>query len=1017
MKKYWKSLEELDAINSNKKIEPQVEFSIEGLTKDEVKQRFKTNRRDFLKMLGFTAAYGAAAASCQQPVRKAIPFLHKPEEIIPGVANHYATTFFDGQDYASLVIKVRDGRPIKVEGNEMSSITQGGTSARIQASVLGLYDTARLQHPLKAGKEISWENADKEIIKQLEDIAAREGKIVIISSSIISPSAKNLLNEFKAKYPTTEVVFVDAMSHSAMLEANKATFDLETIPEYHFDKAEIIVGFNADFLGNWISPIEYSADYIKGRDLTGGKKKMSKHYQFESYMSLTGSNADVRYPIKPSEEKAILLNLYNKIAAKSNIQTLKAPHSPVDVSDLANELLNHPSKSLIVSGTNDIQIQILVNGINFLLANLGVTLEFERQTLTKQGVDRKLNAAMGALKEGKVDAVILWNANLLYHCPHAEKMTGLLKKAKLSIAISSKNDETAKHLQYVLPMNHYLESWADAEPVTRKFSLGQPTINPLWNTRQAEENFMKWSGIEGNYRDYIQKYWESNIFPLQNEHSTFKAFWNASLQQGVFEAEASNFECPVFNFDYVAQNAADISKPDASEGIELVLYQKVGIGVGDYANNPWLQELPDPISKAVWDNYIAVSPNYAKEMGWKQEDVLTVDGKFELPVLIQPGQPKGTVSIALGYGRTDAGKIGNDIGQNASLLIAHKDKVRKYAGQSISLEKTSKTYPLATTQTHHSMEGREIVKETTLAEYMMDTKSGNESHFLFKEKFLDDKEENRLGITLYEKKDFPGAHWGLAIDFNKCTGCNACVVACQAENNIAVIGKEEVKNRRIMHWIRVDRYYSTEDGTLGSELVSENPEVFHQPLMCQHGDNAPCENVCPVAATPHSKEGLNSMAYNRCIGTRYCMNNCPYHVRRFNWYQYVDNDKFDYTFNDEYSKMVLNPDVVVRERGVVEKCSLCVQRIQEGKLIAKNEGRELRDGEIQPACAQACPTNAITFGDTNNENSKVLKLFKDDRSYGLLEELHVLPSVMYMTKVRNKDAQKSHGHEHGEHHS
>ena len=1015
MKKYWKSLEELEAINKNEKMEVQPEFSIEGLTQDEIKNRFKSNRRDFLKLLGFTAAYGAAAASCQQPVRKAIPFLHKPAEVTPGVANHYATSFFDGNDYASLVIKVRDGRPIKVEGNELSSITQGGTSARIQASVLGLYDTARLQHPLKEGNEISWDKADREITKELEAIAARDGKIMIITHTVISPSAKQVLADFVAKYPSTEIVYVDTISYTAMLEANKNTFGIETIPAYHFDKAEVIVGFNADFLGNWLSPIEYAADYAKGRDLTGGKKKMSKHYQFESRMSLTGSNADVRFPIKPSEEKAILLNLYNAIASKSNMQTLSAPQSPVDISKVAEDLLNHNSKSLVVSGTNDVYIQSLVNGLNYLLANLGSTLEFERRTLTKQGNDRKFKAAITQIKDGKVDAAILWDINPGYHCPHAEKMIGFLKKTKLTVAITSKNDETAKHLKYALPMNHYLESWGDAEAVTRKYSLAQPTINPLWNTRQAEENFMKWAGIEGNYRDYVKKYWEANMFPLQTEYTSFSSFWNHSLQKGVFEPEAENFECPLFNFDYVNQNAAAFSKIEAPEGIELVLYQKIGLGTGEYANNPWLQELPDPISKAVWDNYIAVSPNFAKEMGWEQEDVLQVGDKFELPVLIQPGQPKGTVSIALGYGRTDAGKIGNGIGKNAFLLIEHKNGMRQYAGQSIALSKTSKTYPLATTQTHHSMEGREIVKETTLAEYVMDTKSGNESHFLFKEKYLTGNVEDRLGITLYKKRDFPGAHWGLAVDFNKCTGCNACVVACQAENNVAVIGKEEVKNRRIMHWLRIDRYYSTEDGTLGSELVSENPEVVHQPVMCQHGDNAPCENVCPVAATPHSKEGLNSMAYNRCIGTRYCMNNCPYHVRRFNWYQYAENDKFDYNFNDEYSRMVLNPDVVVRERGVVEKCSLCVQRIQEGKLRAKSEGRELRDGEIQPACAQACPTNAITFGDTNNESSKVFKLFEDDRSYGLLEELHVLPSVMYMTKVRNKDAEASHGHD--EHHS
>ena len=1009
MKKYWKSLEEL----KNKNTEIQPEFSIEGLTDKEVKQKFKSNRRDFLKMLGFTAAYGAAAASCEQPVRKAIPFLHKPEEVVPGVANHYATTFFDGHDYASLVVKVRDGRPIKIEGNEESSITKGGTNARAQASVLDLYDSTRLQFPTKDGKEISWEKADQEIKSQLESIASSGGKIAIVSSTLISPSSKKILADFIAKYPSTEVVYVDDISHSAMIEANKETFGLETIPVYHFDKAEIIVGFNADFLGNWISPIEYAADYVKGRDLTQGKK-MSKHYQFESYMSLTGSNADVRFPIKPSEEKAILIDLYNKIASKSNFATLEAGHSPVDVSQLAEDLLAKPSKSLLISGTNDVHIQSLVNAINFLLTNLGTTMEFERQTLTRQGSDKKFKVLVGELKEGKVDGLILWNTNPAYFCPHGSKIMEFSQKAKLTVSITSKMDETAKNMKYALPMNHYLEAWGDAEPVTRKFSLAQPTINPLWNTRQAEENFMAWVGLEGNYHQFIQKYWEENIFPLQTECTNFTKFWNKSLQKGVFEIEPALFECPTFDFEYFDRET-EVTKLDPSEGIEVVLYEKIGLGTGRYANNPWLQELPDPISKAVWDNYIAVSPNYAEEMGWAQEDVLTVDDKFNLPVLIQPGQPKGTVSIALGYGRTEVGKIGNGIGQNAFLLIGHKDTNRNYAGQSISLKKTADTYPLATTQTHHSMEAREIVKETTFAEYVMDSKSGNESHFLFKEKFLDDKRDDRRGVTMYKKHDFPGAHWGLSIDFNKCTGCNACVIGCQAENNVAVIGKQEVKNRRIMHWLRVDRYYSTETGEVGSELVSENPEVFHQPLMCQHGDNAPCENVCPVAATPHSKEGLNSMAYNRCIGTRYCMNNCPYHVRRFNWYQYVDNDKFDYTFNDEYSRMVLNPDVVVRERGVVEKCTLCVQRIQEGKLIAKNEGRELRDGDIKPACVQACPTDAIIFGDTNQDESRVSQMHLDDRSYGLLEELHVLPSVMYMTKVRNKEADKS-THGHGEEH-
>ncbi len=1028
MKKYWRSLEELESIKKNENLEPSIEFSTEGLSNDEIKNKYVSNRRDFLKLLGFTTAYAVAATSCQQPVRKAIPFLQRPDEITPGVANHYATTIVTPDDYASVVVKVRDGRPIKIEGNKLSKITQGGTNARIQAAVLDLYDTARLQHPLKKGQKTSWDKADAEITKQLADIAASGKKIIIMAQTVLSPSTKKLFEEFKTKYPTTEIVYLDPVSYSAMIDANEATFGKAAIPYYRFDKANVIVGFNADFLGTWLSPVQFAADYAKTRDLTSGQTEISRHYQFESLMSLTGSNADYRQYIKPAQEKKLLIKLHNAIAAKVGGTPVKELKCGYKIDKLVNDLMANKGKSLVVSGTNDKYIQVLVNAINNMLGSYGTTIDFTRETLLKQGRDSKLHEAFGAIKDGKAGAVIFYHANPVYTCPMGDKKAAIIKKVPLSIAITDKVDETAANVQYVLPDNNFLESWSDAEPVSGMFSLGQPTINKLWDTRQAQESFMKWTGIGGTFYDYMKKYWMENILAKQevavNENANdkdknkeanqeqaneaqgivdFVSGWTKALQDGVYETEI-NAEAPAFNQAYLKENEEKITEFKKPQGLQLVVYEKIGIGSGLMANNPWLQELPDPITKATWDNYVTVAPKTAEEKGWKQEDVVKVkagDVEVELPVLIQPGQDLTTIGIALGYGRKAAGPVADQVGgASAMVFVKAKDGNRVFSGIPVEVSKTGKTYPLAQTQTHDTMEGRGeiIARETTLAAWQKDKHSGNEKHVFFKDKL----EHVNLYKNGYNPEDYPGHHWGLAIDYNKCTGCSACIIACQVENNIAIVGKEQVRRRRNMHWLRIDRYYSTVEEELYSE-VKNNPEVFHQPVMCQHCDNAPCENVCPVAATPHTVEGLNSMAYNRCIGTRYCMANCPYKVRRFNWFNFVEGGDYNYLFNDEVKRMVLNPDVVVRQRGVVEKCTLCVQRIQEGKLKAKTEGRELKDGEIEVACEQACPTGAIVFGDTNMEGARIIKLFQDERSYGLLEELKTLPSVVYMTKVRNKD--------------
>lgn len=990
MEKYWKSIEEKytqkdNLVSHNKRNQVNNE-SIDALF-DEKTFNAQSSRRDFLKVFGFSIASAAVAASCEQPVRKAIPYLIRPKEITPGVANYYASTFFDGKDYCSILVKVRDGRPIKIEGNELSNVTRGGTSAIVQASVLNLYDDSRYQFPAIKKEQKDWEAIDSEIMQLLTKLDKEKKDIVLLSNSIISPAGQEIIQEFQKKYPKVRWVQYDTISSSGILDANQVCFDIRAIPSYRFDKADLIVSFGADFLGTWISPIEFTKQYTAARSLTGGQTKLVKHIQFESGMSLTGSNADKRIPIKPSQEKIILANLYNEIASVSGYQVFQVPTSPVDIKPYAEDLLSHKQKSVLVSGSNDVNTQIIVNAINLMLGNYGKTIDPERPLLHRKGSDKQMQEFVSSLNNGQVGGVIFYECNPVYDYPEPEKIIHGLSLTELSVSISSTKNETAEIATFICPSHHHLESWGDFEIKPESFSLSQPTIRPLFKTRQGMENLLKWAGIETSYHEFIKNYWLRNIFP-KSDRTDFFSFWNTCLRDGIFElpGKTNNFKASISN--KILQKAFGSFRE--SNGLEITFYEKVGIGDGRYANNPWLQEMPDPVTRVTWDNYICVPPKMAAENGWNTNDILTINNKVALPVLVQPGQADGTVSVALGYGRTAAGKVAEGVGGNGYSLLKIEDEQLQYCHTVDKIEKTGSDYYLAITQHHHSMEGREIVREASLKDYLKDPGAGNEFH----------KEVEQHNDTLYKKHDFPGHHWGMAIDLNKCTGCSACLIACTAENNVPVVGKNEVLRTHEMHWIRIDRYYT------GHE---DNPAVVRQPVMCQHCDNAPCENVCPVAATNHSDEGINQMAYNRCIGTRYCNNNCPYKVRRFNWFDYTRADSFKRNLVDtegmtlDLRRMVLNPDVTVRAKGVIEKCSFCIQRIQAAKLTAKLEKRMLQDGEIRTACQQACPAEAIVFGDTNDPESKVSKMFKDPRNYHLLEELHVLPSVGYLTKISHRE--------------
>jgi molybdopterin-containing oxidoreductase family iron-sulfur binding subunit len=1019
-KKYWQSFGELnnsEAYQQAAKDEFREELPFETADDKGFLQAI-TPRRDFLKYVGFSTAAAAVAASCEVPVKKAIPFANKPEDIVPGVANYYATTYVQDGDVVSVLAKVRDGRPIKIEGNELSPVTKGGTSARVQASVLDLYDTARLRFPTIDGKEVTFEAVDKAVGDAL---AGLKTSVVFLTSTITSPTTKAIISEVIAKYPGTRHITYDAISYSGILLANQATYGKKIIPSYKFDKAKVIVSLSADFLGTWLSPIEFAKQYAKGKKIDEKNPDMLKHFHFESVASLTGSNADERFLHRPSQMGAVALALLNAVTGKSPV--LDDAKLLAHVSKAANALIANKGKSLVVSGSNDVNVQIIVNAINDALQSNGNTIDCSSAYNTREGIDEDFAKLIDDMNAGNVGALLIHGANPAYTWYDSKKFADGLKKVNIAISFNPKNDETTQLCKYSIPDHHYLESWGDAEAKTGNYSFLQPTIAPLFKTRQWQDSLLKWSGSTQDYLAYLKTYWSKSLGD---------SGWNKALQDGVLTHEISGGATTApFNGGSVAAAAAAIGSAKKGGKIELQLYEKIAIGAGQQASNPWLQELPDPVTRATWDNYVIVSPALAKELlkidlndngqadayevqPPKKVVKVTVNGKSVLlPALIIPGTHSETIGIAVGYGRTEKiGKAVEGTGQNVFPFAALNGATVNFSNADVQVELTSDTYKVALTQTHSSYDTKqgkrtEVMKELALVSFKEDPNEIREDREKELKPFGGLAQFEKQG-TIYPYFDKPGIHWGMSVDLNTCTGCAACVVACHAENNVPVVGKPEVLRFHDMHWLRIDRYYSGD---------VENPKVVFQPLMCQHCDNAPCENVCPVAATNHSSEGLNQMTYNRCIGTRYCANNCPYKVRRFNWADYTGADSFPdnqtevlndvvLDMNDDLTRMVLNPDVTVRSRGVIEKCSFCVQRLQEGKLKAKKESRPLEDADIKTACQQACPTDAIVFGNANSKHSaiSITRLENPLRTFYSLEQLHVLPNVNYLAKVRNLDA-------------
>jgi molybdopterin-containing oxidoreductase family iron-sulfur binding subunit len=1015
------------------------------------------SRRTFLRLAGF--AFAGAVAGCQRaPVEYAIPPLSLSEGSIPGRSVFYASTCGACNAGCGVLVKTRDGRPIKLEGNPNHPLSKGGLCAVGQASILGLYDSQRLQYPLKSGERATWASVDTEIRAELEEIRRQGKKVCFLSGTINSPTTREAIAKFLSSFPATRRVVYDPLSCSAIREAHWQTHGIRVLPAYRLAQAEVLVSFDADFLGTWISPVAFAADYQAGRYLQGPAPHLSYHVQFESRLSLTGTKADQRLCLAPGELGVVMTQLAARIAQKAELnwgggegETSSVPTPFLD--DLAQRLWNSRGRCLVLCGSDDVAQQLVCNFLNHLLHNYGSTLDVEKPSYQNQSDDQDLQALLAELRQGQIGALFIYRSNPLYDLPEGQALAERLPAVPLVVSFAPRVDESADRAHYVCPEPHYLETWNDAEAVDGVVSLYQPTFQPQGEPRSVLETLAAWTGSRRSAYDQLRDNWQAQIYPRSLITVGFQEFWNQALRDGSVRVKSRA------DFPLLAASAGGLSGAPSGQGpvvaasalfpgrtsplasarpfnhtavspirrapsvpngaFTLIPYAKVGMPNGSHAYNPWLHELPDPITKVTWDNYACLSPASADRLGLSQGDVVRLEStvaagdSLELPVIIQPGQHDEVVAVAIGYGSKLSERFARigppwleaapTVGVNGRVGINVAPLLSNRAGaihHSVRLMKIDRRQLLACTQDQPTLRmpsaqvlGREplpIIRETTLPVLSSPAQG---------------RQAAETGAEDLWPNDHPstGPRWGLAIDLNGCTGCSACVIACQAENNIPVVGKDEMRRHREMHWLRIDRYYSApaKSPVDGGPRKETEVDVAHQPMLCQHCGNAPCEVVCPVLATVHSAEGLNQQVYNRCVGTRYCANNCPYKVRRFNW--------FDYAHDDQLQNLVLNPDVTVRTRGVMEKCTLCVQRIQEAKIEARRLGHPVSDGDIQTACQQSCPTKVIVFGDLNDPQSRAARLSKSTRAYHVLEELNVQSAVSYLAIVRNRAAEDVQG--------
>jgi len=955
------------------------------------------SRRQFLKLFSAGAALAAVAAGCRRPDHKLVPAVTAPEYQIPGLPLFYTTVFQHKNAAYGLLVKAREGRPIKIEGNDRHPISQGASTAYAQALLYTLYDPDRIRR-VRLGQQLQapLQAALEEIANVLRQ-TAQQGKLCYLCiEEHASPTYGALLEQLQQRFPWLRVVFLPSFLADTAAELNAQALGIaaEFVP--HLGRADYILSIEADPLGTDRYALWHIRNFAERRRLRSRTEGMNRLVAVEALMTLTGTNADTRIRMHPAAFEGFLAALVREIARQRSLPEpilRAAAQIPAAYAEkaqsIAGELLQAGDRAVVLVGAHlPASVHALALAINWALGSIGPGKVLDPAFLLPNSHPKRpeLERLHADLQSDKVGAVIFANVNPEYSAPW--ELRQLLGRVPWRIALSLYHDETAATCWVHIPVAHPLESWGDALSADGTLSIQQPLIAPLNEGIGSVQDILlqlaqkldpeAFAGIE-SYYDFLRRRWQQ-LYGVSEEQ------WENLLREGAFTP--ARREVPTVRFSPAAVAAAIRPSGLSRTGLLAVALPSYALYDGAFANCPWLQEMPDPVTKLTWDNVAAMSPGTAFQLGVKTEDLVQLrfgDTVLTLPVWVQPGMADGVILTQLGYGRTQGGEVLKGVGQNTYPLLPQQ----QLGYVSVELQPLQQRYPLATTQRHSRLYGRPILQVASLQEYR--SPEGPVFHQPEFPGFVPEGGSRRIPLTIVPPYEYKGHRWGMVIDLTACTGCGACIIACQAENNIPTVGKEQVRRGREMHWIRIDRYY------LGSV---DAPRVVHQPMLCQHCENAPCENVCPVAATTHSPEGLNEMTYNRCVGTRYCLNNCPYKVRRFNFLNYHKDQRAPL-------EMLFNPDVTVRMRGVMEKCTFCVQRINEAKYHAKDEGRQrVRDGEVLTACQQACPAGAIVFGDLNDPTSRVAQLRQSDRGYLVLEELNVRPSITYLAKIWNAPAEE-----------
>jgi molybdopterin-containing oxidoreductase family iron-sulfur binding subunit len=978
--RFWRSLEEL-ADTEEFRAYLQSEFPQAASATDLTDP---VSRRNFLKLMGASLALAGLNACTRQPTEQIFPYTRAPEEIIPGQPLYFATAMPLGGMATGLLVESHIGRPTKVEGNPQHPASVGATDIFAQASVLTLYDPDRSEVVMFRGGISTWSaflgaiNLELERQRQRPD---KGGGLRILTETVTSPTLAQQLRELLAAFPAARWHQYEPVNRDNAKSGARLAFGEVVETQYRIDQADVILSLDADFLAPGPGSVRYARDFTARRRVEGSQAKLNRLYVAESTPSITGAMADHRFPLRASEIENVARALAHELGVVEGEELSTAEHAKW-VSAVARDFQEHRGVSLVVAGDQQPPIvHALAHAMNQALGNVGKTVIYT-DSVEANPVEQvaSLRELVNEMQAGQVEMLIIIGGNPVFTAPADFELAKSLDKVGFRVHLSLYDDETSALCHWHIPETHYLESWSDTRAYDGTITIMQPLIAPLYNGKSAHELLAVLLGQPDRpSHDIVRGYWNT-----QDREGDFDRSWKTALHDGLIQGSALVSKPVQLKLDEIKK---EIRHPPSAirhpQSVEVVFRPDPTIGDGRFANNGWLQELPKPLTKLTWDNAALISPRTAERLQLTNEQVVelrTKEGQpVRAPIWILPGHADECVTVYFGYGRTRAGRVGNSTGFNAYPL---RRSNAFWFGSGLQIQPTDERYPLASTQQQHSMAGRHLVRVGTTEEYREKPTFAQELG-----------EDPPRDITLYPEHPYEGYAWGMAVDLNACIGCNACVVACQSENNISVVGKADVINGRAMHWIRIDRYFE------GESL--DNPGIYHQPVMCQHCENAPCEVVCPVNATVHDREGLNVMVYNRCVGTRYCSNNCPYKVRRFNFRLYAD-------WTTESLKPLRNPDVTVRSRGVMEKCTYCVQRISAARIQAKKEDREIQDGEVMTACQQVCPAQAIVLGNINDPNSRVAKLKAHALNYGILTDLNTRPRTTYLARLRNPNSEIEH---------